>query len=176
MKGPKTLTGVLGKNSYASTIMHPYNPQEPFYFKLYNKIMTNFHASQIRHHFLDFDRAHFPELSISIYNKTYKAFHDKDKPELLQLVTLPNYELLKLAMKNNVDLPFIFHPLALKAKLVQANIISERGDNVENSTFAHITMEMICKSKEGSEVTQYNVFERRMDVKKKEAWRLALIE
>lgn len=176
MKGAKTLTGILGKNSYASTIMHPYCPNEPFYMKFYNRILTNFHTSQIKHHFLDFDRSHFPELAISIYNKTYKAIHDKDKTALLQLVTLPNYELLKLAMKNNVDLPFTIHPLAEKAKIVQANIISERGDNVENSTFAHITLEMLCKAKDGSEVQQFNVYERRMDNKKKEAWRLALIE
>ena len=64
----------------------------------------------------------------------------------------------------------------IEASSLQIHCLSERGYNVENSTFAHITMEMICKSKEGPEVTQYNVFERRMDVKKKEAWRLALIE
>lgn len=176
MKGKEAAFNTLGKKNYSSTIVHPYNPKAGVFEKVTNEIYKKYYLSQIKSSFLDFDKTNFGNVATEIYLEAHKAFKKNDKTELMRLFTHPNYELLKLCQKIKKEPPFTLWPYVDSAKIVNSSINAEQGDSIDINNFAQITVMMLCRDTENSQKLQYNVFERRLDIKKKNEWKIALIE
>ncbi|CAG9320114.1 unnamed protein product [Blepharisma stoltei] len=172
----KAVQEISSKIPYATSIAHYYNPSNNFLKRFAWNILTRYYITQIKGTFLDFDKKSFTNQAKDIYTGAYKALYKGDKTDLNKMMTHPNYECLKYCQKLNTNPPFTIYPEVKSAKLVQAYITSEKGDNISINNFAHITVKMTCEDENGNQITQINVFERRLDSTNKMPWRIAIIE
>mmetsp|Transcript_4944 Transcript_4944/g.9270 ORF Transcript_4944/g.9270 Transcript_4944/m.9270 type:complete len:174 (-) Transcript_4944:18-539(-) len=161
----------LGKSSYAGTqlIPHMYPPttSQNWYFN----ILTKLRLSQMSSQFLDFQKSAFPEVAIKLYSDFKVALKRNDKTALNNLITMAHYEMIRASQKHNVPLPYTILPSLTTAKIVYASIVTENNSDTEEAKFAQLT---VLFSSEALE--QLTVFERRLDVKTKDAWKLASVE
>ena len=156
--------------------MYPYSPNLNKVFQLPFHIYTKFCLSQISNHFPDFSASAFPALSIKIYSEFYQSLHKHKKSDLLKTLTFPNAEIIKIAQKSHKKLPFETYEKILNSTLVHARISSESVENSSMVNFAHITMKMSFQSADGQNKTQLNIYERRLDNKLKDSWKIGFIE
>ena len=161
---------------FASSIINPYLERTSLLGKLLNRVTTGFYLSNIKNSFIDFEKLQFPSVAMSLYQEVHKAHNKRNKTELFRLLTQPNYDIINHCHKYNLPLPFSLYAVPKSANIISAFITSEQGDNIDVNNFAHITLEMLMLDSEGKTKRQVNVFERRLDVKLLNAWKIALIE
>lgn len=161
---------------FASSIIYPYNRQASLFQRLYTRLATGYYLSNIKNTFLDFDPKEFPTTAMRFYSAVQRAHSKKNKSDLHKLLTQPNYEILNHCSKSNLSLPFEIHPVVKSAEILQAHIVSEQNDSIDINNFAQVTVRIVCEDKHGQEVDQISVWERRLDVKSLNAWKMALLE
>lgn len=176
MKAKEVIVNIAGRSSYATSIVNPYVPTGGVFYKIMNLLRSDYHLSQMKISFLDFNRTEFPVVATQLYAAAYKAWAKFTKPDLLKLFTYPNYEIISLCHKLQITPPFLMYPHISHAKIVHATICSEQGNKIDVHNFAHVTLRMTFETEEWGKRTQFNVFERRLDIKQKNEWKLALIE
>jgi hypothetical protein len=172
----KEIEGLLSKSSFASSILYPYDPQAFIFRRFWESLFTKFYLSQLSIHFPDFKSGEFPPISTEIYKKVSEVIQKNTKNDLLILMTPPNVEIIKICNKTNKKLPFCIYEHVISSRIVHARLVSEYNYNSPNVKFAHITMKMEFLDTEGQKKTQFNVFERRLDQKNKDSWRIGFIE
>lgn len=69
--------------------------------------------------FIDFKRKEFPNTARDQYHRLYEALERKDKVELMKIVSVPLYDLMKICLKEKRELPFKIYEDVLDIKLVQ---------------------------------------------------------
>lgn len=167
---------VSSAKAFASSIVDTYNPKASLLPRLYHRALTGFYLSQVKGSFMDFSKSEFPTTAISIYTKLRESAKKNDKALLQDLLTLPNYDLFKMCLKNHKPLPYQLYKEVAQAKIVHCRLTSEKGNQVEAQTFAHITVLFRCQSESGQPRTQLGIYERRIDNKEPYAWKVAFIE
>lgn len=173
MSGKQVLTGV---KTFASSIVDTYNPQAGWIPRLYHRVLTSFYLSQIKGSFLDFSKKEFPTTALNIYSQLRESVKKNDKVVLQEVLTQPNYDLFKMCFKHQKALPYQLYKQVAQARIVHCRLTSEKGNQVESETFAHITVLLKCESESGEPRSQLGIFERRMDNKQPHAWKIAFIE
>ena len=173
MSGRQVVSGV---KTFASSIIDTYNPKASLLLRLYHRVLTGFYLSQIKGSFMDFSKSEFPATAINIYSKLHESAKKNDKSALQDLLTLPNYDLFKMCLKNRKPLPYQLFKTVAEAKIVHCRLTAEKGNQVESQTFAHITVLLHCKAESGEQRTQLGIYERRIDNKQPYAWKIAFIE
>ena len=173
MSGRQVASGV---KAFASSIVDTYNPKASLLPRLYHRVLTGFYLSQIKGSFMDFSKSGFPTTALSIYTKLRESAKKNDKTALQDLLTLPNYDLFKMCLKNHKPLPYHLYKTVAQAKIVHCSLTSEKGNQVESQTFAHITVLFRCQSDSGEPRTQLGIYERRIDNKEPYSWKIAFIE
>ena len=144
--------------------------------KLPNIVYTKFCLSQMTNEFPDFKTKEFSEISKKIYGEVYQLVQKNNKLGLIKLLTPPNVEIIKIAHKHNQKLPFGVYETVNKSQIVYARFSKDSDENSATVNFAHITMKMDCLDENGKEKIQLNIFERRLDSKLKDSWRISFIE
>lgn len=173
MSGRQVVSGV---KAFASSIVDTYNPKASLLPRLYHRVLTGFYLSQIKGSFMDFSKSEFPATATSIYSKLYESAKKHDKSALQEVLTIPNYDLFKMCLKNRKPLPYQLYKTVSQANIVHCRLTSEKGNQVETQTFAHVTVLFHCKSESGEQREQLGIYERRIDNKQPYAWKIAFIE
>jgi len=167
---------VSSAKAFASSIVDTYNPKAGLLSQLYHRALTSFYLSQVKGSFMDFNKSDFPTTAVGIYAKLRESAKKNDKAILQDVLTLPNYDLFKMCLKNRKPLPYQLYKEVAQAKIVHCRMTSEKGNQVEMQTFAHVTVLLHCQSESGEPRTQLGIYERRMDNKQPHAWKIAFIE
>lgn len=88
----------------------------------------------------------------------------------------PIIDIIRHSQKIKSDLPFKIYSTPAHSKLLHIRISMNSEENSPQLNFAHLTVEMKFTDATGEEKTQLNIFERRLDNKIKNSWRLCFIE
>jgi hypothetical protein len=163
------------KSSYASTLLIPCSYPPSTFEALYFKLSTKFRLSQISSQFLDFSVGSFPAIATQLYADFRTAHKRNDKTTLTTMLTLPHYDIVKTSLKQHTPLPYTILPSVSSANIVYASVCTEAMSEAEVSKFFQLAVLFKCEE-DVVALKQLSVFERRLDVKIKGAWRLAYLE
>lgn len=166
---------LFSKNSYASTVLIPHLYPPTTFERVYFNLMTRFRLSQIGGQFLDFSPATFPATAIRLYSEFRTAQKRNDKSVLNTLLTGPHFEMIRVSQKLHIPLPYTIHSSVTSASIHYASLCSEVLSEADASKFMQLAVVFKCDV-EGQSVKQLSVFERRLDVKIKDTWRMASLE
>lgn len=172
----KDAKGFMSKEGCASSVLYPYIPKSPFYTRIPNWIYSKFCLSQISNYFLDFKDREFTTTATRIYMEASAALNKGNRSSIVEYMTLPNVEIAKISQKHGKELPFKVFKNISAAQIVHARISSESEENSASVNFAHITVKMDSLDDNGQTHSQTVVFERRLDNKLKESWKICFID
>eukprot|EP01015_Nassula_variabilis_P023309 TRINITY_DN4352_c0_g1_i7.p1 TRINITY_DN4352_c0_g1~~TRINITY_DN4352_c0_g1_i7.p1 ORF type:complete len:168 (-),score=21.29 TRINITY_DN4352_c0_g1_i7:131-634(-) len=146
--------------------------------RLKNLIKTRFVINQTEGCFVDFKRKEFPAQAADIYLKVFEAYKRKDKVDLMKYLSIPLYDIFKISIKENKQLPFNLYPTISDVQLMQARIYNpSKEGNSRTQTWHQLTMKFeFVNEEDKSNHVKYNVFERREADPSKDDWRLCQIE
>ncbi|OMJ95906.1 hypothetical protein SteCoe_631 [Stentor coeruleus] len=172
----KEAKGMVSKETWASSVLYPYDPNLPLYKRIPTQIYTKFCLSQISNYFVDFKAREFTATATRIYMEVSASLNKGNRSNLVDYMTHPNVEIAKISQKHGKELPFkIFNDIKT-ANIVYARISSETEDNSALVNFAHVTVKIDNLDENGQTHSQTVVFERRLDNKLKESWKICFIE
>lgn len=161
---------------FASSIMHTYNPRAGLVSRLYNRALTSFYLSQLKGSFIDFAVTSFQTNATGIYAKLRESAKKNDRGGVESVFTQPNCELIRICLKNNKPLPYQLYPTLESAKVVHCRMTFVKENQVESESFAHITVLFNCVTDTGERRVQYGIFERRLDNRDPQGWKIAYID
>lgn len=159
--------------SFANQIMYPFVPNQNFILRIIHKAFTKFYLSQAKNYFPDFQVNEFSKIAEKVYLDAAHCTKSKKRIELSQLVTPPIVDMIKISLKNNADLPFRFHNKVVSMHIEHARVSLDSDDNSSKVKFIHITTRLIF-DEQGKQ--QLVTFERRLDNKFRDSWRICFLE
>lgn len=159
--------------SFSNQILYPYNPNQNFFYRIVDKAYTKFYLSQAKSYFPDFFVSEFASIAQKIYLDAGHCAKGKKKTELNLYVTPPIADMIKISLKNHFSLPFIFHSKIKSVKIEHARISTDSGENALRVNFLHITTRVLLESQDEEQLV---TFERRLDDKFRDSWRICFVE
>ena len=141
-----------------------------------NFFKNRFYLSQTESVFLDFKRKTFPNLAISKHVNLHAYLKEKNKVELMKLLSYPLYENFKGIIKQNDQSSlesYCLYPEISDAAILQSRIYNASKSGVSSSLSWHqVTVKFYTENKEF-----VNVFERReIDNISEDQWRICYLE
>lgn len=158
---------------FSNQILYPYVPELGAVPRLVHTLYTKFYLSQAKSYFPDFMPKEFPKQAEKIYSEAYEQIKGKHRGELLSFLTPPLVEMVKSSMKHNKSLPFHFYKEIEMSSIVHARVSSDSSENSPKVNFLHLTLKV--RNKETLD-EQFVTFERRLDDKFKDSWRVCFID
>ena len=171
-------SAVLLKNAvpltvFSNQVLYPYEPEQGRIQRLVHTLYTKFYLSQAKSYFPDFIPKEFPKQAGKIYSEAYDQIKGKHRGELLSFMTPPLVEMVKSSMKHNKSLPFhVFKEFEISSS-VHARVSSDSSENSPKVNFLHLTLKVTNK---GTQDEQFVTFERRLDDKFRDSWRVCFID
>lgn len=159
--------------SFSNQILYPYNPNKNIFLRLIDKAYTKFYLSQAKSYFPDFFVNEFANIAEKIYLDVGHSAKGKKKTELNLYVTPPIADMIKISIKGNFALPFVLHPKVKSLYIEHARISTDSDENSLRVNFLHITTRLLLDSQEEEQLV---TFERRLDDKFRDSWRICFIE
>ncbi|CAK77647.1 unnamed protein product (macronuclear) [Paramecium tetraurelia] len=145
---------------------------------LKNALKTRLALNQTESCFIDFKRSQFPLFAKDRYFEFLETYNRKDKVDLIRLLSVPLYDIVKVSLKDNKPLPFKLYKEMTDAQLVQARLFSQKKMALQSSqTWHQITVKFnFIDPETKKDVVKYNVLERRESDSSEKDWRICKLD
>ncbi|CAD8074156.1 unnamed protein product [Paramecium sonneborni] len=145
---------------------------------LRSSFKTRLALNQTESCFIDFKRSQFPLFAKDRYFEFLEAYNRKDKVDLIRLLSVPLYDIVKVSLKDNKPLPFKLYKEMTDASLVQARLYSQKKMALQSSqTWHQITVKFnFIDPETKKDVIKYNVLERRESDSSEKDWRICKLD
>jgi hypothetical protein len=156
---------------YANQILYPYRPGLGVVPRMIHSVYTKFYLSQAKGYFPDFLPKEFPKIAEDVYGEVYQLIKGRKRGELMKFMTPPLVDMVRSSIKYNKPLPFSVFKQFETGNIVHARVSADSDLNSPKVNFLHLTLKFTC-----GELAQHVTFERRLDNKFKDSWRVCFIE
>ncbi|CAD8168505.1 unnamed protein product [Paramecium octaurelia] len=160
-------------------ILDPYGSQGsgimPY---LKDALRTRTALNQAESCFIDFKRSQFPLFAKDRYFEFVEAYNRKDKVDLIRLLSVPLYDIVKACLKDNKPLPFKLYKEMTDAQMVQARVYYQKEISLQSQyIWYQITVKFnFIDPETKKDVVKYNVLERRESDSSEKDWRICKLD